>query len=79
MSDTQSQQPPEQGIDSGRREFVKKAAYSAPVLVALGFAAHSKQAFGQFPPPPSAPNSTGTNAKEPSEEELLLQELEDKD
>ena len=78
MSDTQSQQPPDQGVDSGRREFVRKAAYSAPVLVALGFAAHSKQAHGQFPPPPSAPNDSPAGV-DPTEEELLLQELERKD
>jgi len=66
-------------VDAGRRDFLRKASYTAPVLVALGIAAHSREAGAALPPPPSAPNPTSSNAKEPTEEELLLQDLENKD
>ena len=79
MSDTRGNQDVDGEFDAGRRDFLRKASYTAPVLVVLGIAAHSREAGAQFPPPPSAPNPTGSNAKEPSEEDLLLQELENKD
>ena len=72
MSDSTSKPAPEEGVDSGRREFVRKAAYTAPTLVVLGLAAHSDRAHGQFPPPPSAPSTN--SAEEPISEEDVLEE-----
>jgi len=58
-------------VDEGRREFVRKAAYVPPALVALGFAAHSPHASAQIgtPPPPASPQDV-----DPIEEDLRLKE-----
>ncbi len=41
-----------------RRTFLKKAAYAAPTLIALGFLTRPKKAQADFGPPPSDPDWT---------------------
>ena len=40
-----------------RRSFLKKVAYTAPTLLALGSLTRPSDAKAGFGPPPSAPNS----------------------
>ena len=55
---------------NSRRDFMRKASYTAPALVVLGVAAHSPMAKAQLasnPPPPGS---------KLSEDEVLLEELQ---
>lgn len=55
------QDEPDEPNSASRREFIRKAAYSAPVLIALGSLSHIQNAAAQngsgpiFCPPPNAP------------------------
>lgn len=72
MSESEKDEKPGEGVDESRRDFVRKASYTAPALIALGFAAHSPQAGAQGPPsPPAFGPST-----ELKEEDPLLDEIE---
>jgi hypothetical protein len=53
---------------------VRKAAYTAPTLIMLGLASHSPKAGAQFPPPPSAPDSSLNSADDPITEDDVLEE-----
>ena len=61
---------------STRRNLVKKAGYSAPVLVFLGAAGLSGRARAQFNGPPSAPATNSNNQLDEAEERLLLESQE---
>ena len=54
-----------QAIDGKRRGLIRKLAYAPPALIALSFASNTRQARGDLPDPPSAPN---TNSEDPLEE-----------
>ena len=60
---------------SSRREFVRKAGYSAPVLLSLGSASLSSRALAQagggFNGPPSAPAPSSNNQLDEAEERLI--------
>jgi len=77
VSVIKSRRPVEGEIDSEKREFVRKAAYSAPALIVLGLATHSRKASGQLPAPPSAPENQGV--ENPEEDDTLLRELGNRD
>lgn len=68
--DQEQEQAP--SVDAGRRDFIRKASYTAPALIALGAAAHSRRAQGQFTGPPSAPEG-GNSAPD---DDQLLEDLE---
>ncbi len=63
------------GLNS-RRDLVKKAGYSAPVLVFLGAAGLSNRARAQFNGPPSAPATSSNSQLDDAEERLLLESQE---
>ena len=47
MSNNKDVKVPEEGIDTGRREFLKKASYAPPALIVLGALGHASNASGQ--------------------------------
>ncbi len=74
MSDEPKKQQVKDAPDPGRRALLKKAGYTAPALVVLATASHSRKAGAAIPDPPSAPDFG--NSVDPGEDELL-QELEE--
>ena len=46
---------PEKKEETSRRDFIKKAAYAAPTLIALGGLLHPTDAKAGFGKPPSGP------------------------
>ena len=46
MSNNKDVKVPEEGIDTGRREFLKKASYAPPALIVLGTLGHAGNAYG---------------------------------
>ena len=60
--------------DESRRRLIKKAAYTAPVLVAMGLAAHSPESSATLGSPPDPPTSNG---QEGFEDDPVLREFEE--
>lgn len=52
MSNNKDVKVPEEGIDTGRREFLKKASYAPPALIVLGTLGHVSDACGSILEPP---------------------------
>ena len=71
MADNDHQTKPVEQVDTGRREFIRKASYTAPAIVTLGRPRIPGKALAQTlpsaPPPPFSPNSA---------DEQLLEDIE---
>ena len=74
MSDKPKKQQEKDAPDPGRRALLKKAGYTAPALVVLATAGHSRKAGAQIGDPPSAPDFG--DSVDPNDDELL-RELEE--
>ena len=71
MSDKKVEKLSEEEVNEGRRELIRKAAYTAPALTVLGLAAHSINDAAAFSGPPDPP----TQGASP-EDDQLLEDLE---
>lgn len=54
--DTKENNDVKEKMQNERRSFLKKTAYSAPVIASMGALLRPTKAKANFGPPPSAPN-----------------------